>query len=230
MYGSLPLVLASASPRRSEILVARGFAPIVRPSYAEERIPEDRELSPEETAMFLAEQKAQTIADELLAEAGAAPCLVLGVDTIVFRDCIIGKPKDERDALAILRRLADGMHAVISGVCLIELAPPPAVGGLSGRPSALIQTDKRLLYETTLVTFEDYTDEEILAYVRANPPYDKSGSYAIQSDWGKHALRIDGSVENVIGLPIQKIEPLLAARGVVRAVPPETGGNEGQRP
>lgn len=217
MNKSLPLVLASASPRRSEILAAHGYAPIVRPSFAEERVPEGRIFSPEETAMFLAEQKAQAIAGELLAGAGTAPCLVLGVDTIVFRGHIIGKPKDEPDAFAILRSLANGTHAVISGVCLIELAPPPIVGGLSGRLSALIQTDKRLFYDTTLVTFENYSDDEILAYIRANPPYDKSGSYGIQSDWGRHALRIDGSVENVIGLPIQRIEPLLAARGAARA-------------
>ncbi|MDR1797310.1 MAG: Maf family protein [Clostridiales Family XIII bacterium] len=210
----MKLVLASASPRRREILEAHGYTPIVLPSEADETLPEGAAFSPEETAMYLAERKADAVAKLLLAspppEAAGGDLLVLGVDTIVFRGRIIGKPKDEQDALAILRSLANGKHAVISGVCAIEIAGAPEVGGLAGRGIGNIIQKKSVFYDTTLVTFDGYTDADILAYVRANPPYDKSGSYAIQSDWGRHAVEVCGSVENVIGFPFEKIEPYLA--------------------
>ncbi|MDR1815315.1 MAG: Maf family protein [Clostridiales Family XIII bacterium] len=200
------LILASASPRRKEILEAHGHRPLVLPSDADESIPGGMDLSPEETAMFLAAQKALAVAKSLPAhapEAAAEGALVIGVDTIVYRDHIIGKPKDEADALAILRSLKNGTHSVISGVCLISAGPAEKAG------SGTVIQKTTIFYDTTLVTFDDYTDTDILAYVRANPPYDKSGSYAIQSDWGRHAVRIDGSTYNIIGFPYERIEPYL---------------------
>ncbi|MDR3306007.1 MAG: Maf family protein [Clostridiales Family XIII bacterium] len=215
------LILASASPRRREILEEHGQSPVVIPSNIEESLPEGRVFSPEETAMYLAEQKAEAVAEELkrgvfgaalraaagrAAESaeGAGNFLVLAVDTIVYKDRIIGKPRDEEDALNILRSLKNAAHDVISGVCLIELAQ-----NLGPCRPRFKMCGKQVFFDSTTVTFGDYTDGEILAYIRANPPYDKSGSYAIQSNWGSHVISADGSIFNVIGLPWERIEPFL---------------------
>jgi len=191
-----PLILASASPRRKEILEAHGFTPFVIPSDVEETLPAGAEFTPEQTTIYLAELKADSVLNTL--DPGDWPngCMILGVDTIVYKDRIIGKPVDEADALDILRSLKNGSHEVISGVCLL------IINALSDR---LDIDAKHLFSDTTVVSFGDYTDEDILAYIRANPPYDKSGSYAIQSDWGRHVLDYDGDIENVIGLPFEKL-------------------------
>jgi len=184
----LPLILASASPRRKEILEAHGHTPIVMPSDADEDIEGAENLTPEDLTIRLAELKAETVAGKLDPADWPAGCLILGVDTIVYKDKVIGKPIDENDALNILRSLRNGPHEVISGVCLIRL------GG-----------EKILFSDTTIVWFGDYSDDDILKYIRENPPYDKSGSYAVQSDWGRHVTGMEGDIENVIGLPYTKL-------------------------
>jgi len=255
-----PLILASASPRRKEILEAHGYRPIVIPADVDETVPEDEDFTPYETAVYLAELKATAILETLGTEDWPDGCTILGVDTIVYKDRIIGKPVDEADALGILRSLKNGSHEVISGVCIIRAFPEPSalkspVANVSSQtPSsalqhetpttfqqpavsqpqgstrrhsispaqdqsaraqtqaqfpALVVTEKTLFSDTTTVRFGDYSDGEILAYIRSNPPYDKSGSYAIQSDWGRHVLKVDGDIENVIGLPFQKLSEYL---------------------
>jgi len=196
----LPLILASASLRRAEILEAHGIEHVVIPSEVDETLPPGSRFTPEQTTIYLAELKAKAVLDILDPDDWPQGCYILGVDTIVYKDDIIGKPIDEADALRILRILRNTLHEVISGVCLI-LAKPK--GG------KLEVMDKILFSDATTVCFSDYSDDEILAYVRANPPYDKSGSYAIQSEWGKHALKIDGDIENVIGLPYKKLSGYL---------------------
>jgi septum formation protein len=200
------LILASSSLRRKEILEAHGETPIVIPSEIKEILPEGRLFSPAETAMYLAEQKAESVAERLasgaygamLQDESGTDFRVLAVDTIVYKDRIIGKPVDESDALSILRSLKNALHYVISGVCLIEL-------GQTENERLSLQR-KQVFYDSTSVTFGDYSDDEILEYIRSNPPYDKSGSYAIQSSWGVHVTSVIGSIENVIGLPWEKIE------------------------
>jgi len=201
----IPLILASASLRRKEILDAHGVAHIVIPSDADETLPADKDLTPGQTTVYLAELKADTVLGALDPEDWPCGCRVLGVDTIVYKDHIIGKPVDEEDSLTILRSLKNTSHEVISGVCLILAAPESR----PSEPAALIAEKKYLFHDTTTVRFGDYSDEEILAYIRANPPYDKSGSYAIQSDWGRHVLEVDGDIENVIGLPFTKLSAYL---------------------
>ena len=219
-----PLILASASPRRKEILEAHGHSPIVIPAGVDETIPEDKPFTPEETVIYLAELKATAVLKTLAPENWTNGCTILGVDTIVYRDRIIGKPVDEEDALDILRSLKNASHEVISGVCIIRALPQKVStttiqnnvyekpqGTSFGQAQAVILqiVERRLFSDTTTVRFGDYSDEEILNYIRANPPYDKSGSYAIQSDWGRHALDIDGDIENVIGLPYKRISAYL---------------------
>jgi len=202
---ALPLILASASPRRREILEAHGHYHIVIPSDVDETPPAGAVFTPGQMTIYLAELKAEAVLTSLDPKDWPEGCRILGVDTIVYKDSIIGKPVDEADALNILRSLKNGSHEVISGVCLIHALPrssPPS-------PGTLAIEKKNLFYDTTMVRFGDYKDEEILAYIRANPPYDKSGSYAIQSDWGRHVLEVDGDIENVIGLPYKKLSGYL---------------------
>ena len=197
---NLPLVLASASPRRREILESYGLRPVVIPAGVEECLPAGSLFTPEETTMYLAELKATAVFKSLDPAAWPRGCSILGVDTIVYKGRVIEKPKDEMDALDILRSLENASHDVISGVCIIRAVP------LRGRLAA---AEKFVFYDSTTVRFGIYSDEDILAYIRANPPYDKSGSYAIQSEWGRHVLEIDGDIENVIGLPYKKLSAYL---------------------
>ena len=194
----LPFILASASPRRKEILESHGLSPIIMPSGIDESIAEEAGFTPCELTVRLAEQKALAVMDKLIPEDWPSGCVILGVDTIVYKDRIIGKPADEADALGILRSLKNTEHEVISGVCLVKVAPQPGSKSLS-------VNEKHLFYDITRVRFGDYTDDEILGYITANPPYDKSGSYAVQSDWGRHVTEINGDIENVIGLPYTKL-------------------------
>ena len=199
-YTGVPLILASASLRRKEILEAHGVAHIIIPSDADETLPEGARFTPEQTTVYLAELKAETVLETLDPKDWPLGCRILGVDTIVYKDDIIGKPADEADALRILNTLKNTSHEVISGVCLITAEPSDG---------KLKCEKKHLFSDTTEVSFDDYTDEEILAYIHSNPPYDKSGSYAIQSDWGKHVLEVNGDIENVIGLPFNKLSQYL---------------------
>ena len=215
----MSLILASASPRRKEILESHGVSIIIIPSNIEEILPEDRHFSPEETAMYLAEQKAIAIANNIIDGkcdaifAEIDPCFdhtnsdnlkILAVDTIVYKDRIIEKPVDEADAIAILTHLKNSVHYVISGACIIELAKTVDT---SGRQLAI--SKKTTLHDTTTVTFGDYSTDDIIQYIHENPPYDKSGSYAIQSSWSKNVKSREGSIENVIGLPWEAIKDLI---------------------
>lgn len=200
----LPFILASASPRRKEILESHGHSPIIIPSDINESVADEAGFTPCELTVHLAEQKALAVIDKLIPDDWPLGCIILGVDTIVFKDRIIGKPVDEADALGILRSLKNTEHDVISGVCLIKAASGNGSKGLSIR-------EKNLFYDITRVRFGDYTDDEILGYITANPPYDKSGSYAVQSDWGRHVTEINGDIENVIGLPYMKLSSYFAA-------------------
>ena len=207
---NLPLILASASPRRKEILEAHGHFIKVIPADVDESLPEGNDFTPDETVIYLAEKKATAVFETLNYMDWPKGCAIIGVDTIVFKDRIIGKPKDETEALEILRSLKNATHKVISGVCLVHAAVLHVTGATAGPPhSRLAMVQKEVFSDTTTVRFGDYSDEEILEYVRANPPYDKSGSYAIQSEWGRHVLEMQGDLENVIGLPYIQLSKYL---------------------
>jgi septum formation protein len=209
--------LASGSPRRSEILRKHGIDPVVIPSDADETLPVEYEnRSVEDIVKYLAHIKAWTVYEQLKVSDPVAiktripdtakssraiettdiftgKTLILGADTIVYKDEIIGKPKDEADAIRILRLLCNAGHLVITGVALIDL-------------STGVETQ---FAETTKVFFKDYSDEEIKRFIREEPPYDKSGSYAIQSSWTKNVDHIEGDIENVIGLPWSRLAEYL---------------------
>ncbi len=181
------LILASASPRRRELLRAAGFEFDVRPSGVVELARSGE--SPEEFACRAAREKALDVAAS--ARRGE---FVLGADTVVvIDDEILGKPVDPDEARRILRRLSGSTHRVITGVSLVQ-AP--------GRVESV-------KHETTLVTFRPLDDEEIESYVGSGEALDKAGAYGIQGLASKFVTRIEGCYFNVVGLPVALVYEML---------------------
>lgn len=185
------LILASASPRRQELLRQLGLDFEVIPSSIEERISPGTE--PDMAAMKLAESKAVDVAHRV--EDG----LVIGADTVVaLDDCILGKPKDEEEAREMLERLSGRWHRVFTGIAVINKAT----------------LEKVTTCEESRVKFKDITAAEIENYIRTGEPMDKAGAYGIQ---GKGALlveKIEGCYYNIVGLPLFKLSLVLSHFGV----------------
>jgi septum formation protein len=183
----LPLILASQSPRRRQLLERLGLAFRVVPSPAEEVVPEGE--SPDVVVQTLARQKAAPVAD-------AHPdALTLAADTVVVhRGTILGKPADDAEARRMLGTLSGGAHTVYTGMALHCPARELAV----------------TVAEATRVTFGTLTNDEIEAYVASGSPMDKAGAYGIQDDTGAlFVTRIDGDYYNVVGLPLRRLYVLL---------------------
>ena len=184
------LILASASPRRRELLEQMGLSDFtIRPAVDE--IEADH-LPPDEAVRMIALAKGQAVAKT--AKAGE---LVLAADTEVwFGGKLLGKPKDEADARRMLRQLSGAKHTVYSGVALI----------LDGKVCTGV--------EVTDVYFRALTDREIVAYVATGEPMDKAGAYGIQGKAAHFVRRIEGDVYNVIGLPLCLLSELTEEMGV----------------
>jgi septum formation protein len=174
------IILASASPRRKEILQTAGIEFEVRVAEVEEKITPGQ--SPEETVKDLARQKA-------LAVAKANPqTTVIGADTIVVLEGeILGKPRDWADAIKMLKSLSGKTHSVFTGVCLVK------------------DGEENRFFEETKVEFYNLSNEEIEAYVDTGEPMDKAGAYGIQGKGCLLVKRIEGDYFNVVGLPVGKL-------------------------
>ena len=183
------LVLASASPRRQELLRNAGIAFEVLPAH----IPEDP--LPEESAKDCAERLAR---EKAMAVAQKRPdAAVLGADTVVVIDnLILGKPADAADAARMLRLLCGGTHEVITGVCLV-------VNGQWSVGS-----------ESTSVTMSGICEVEIADYAASGEPMDKAGAYAIQGIASRWIPRIEGDYSNVVGLPVALVYGMLRRAGL----------------
>ena len=177
------IILASSSPRRIELLTKEGFNIQVIPAHIEEKT--DPNLGPEDTVISLALQKTQAVADSADNPTGLP---VIGADTIVYLNKIIGKPKDRDDALNILMELSGKEHQVYTGVAILK----PGDGKLESTTFA----------EKTSVWFKDYSLEDISDYLDSEEPYDKAGAYAIQGYFSRFIDHIDGDYDNVMGLPV----------------------------
>ena len=176
------MILASASPRRKELLSSMGIAFEVIVADAQEAT----EGSPDVLVMENAALKATAVA------ALHPDRMVLGSDTVVCVDGqVLGKPKDEEDAFCMLRALSGREHQVYTGVCLIK----------NGKKD--VRCDK------TDVFFTSLSDEEIRDYIRTGEPMDKAGAYAIQGIAGMFVEKICGSFSNVIGLPTSLVRQML---------------------
>ncbi len=182
------LILASASPRRHELLTLAGIDHVVRPAAVPEiRAPGE---SPSHFVRRLAEEKARAVARE-------HGDIVLGADTLVcLGNEVLGKPADDGDARRMLRLLSGREHVVLTGLCLLS--------------------DHRCLVDlaSTSVTFADLTDSEISEYTRSGEPGDKAGAYAIQGLASKFVLSLTGSYQNVVGLPVSLVYRHLKAFSV----------------
>lgn len=186
---NIPIILASASPRRSELLKQAGFTFTVVPSAVEETI---AETSPDKLVEDLAYQKANDVYQKIKKEYGNKDFCVIGADTIVFYDGeILGKPEDEQEAFDILKMLSDRTHQVFTGIAVIL------------RQNGEKQTC--LLNDRTDVTLYPITDYELKHYIATGDCMDKAGAYGIQGPFAVHIKEIHGDYNNVVGLPIAKL-------------------------
>ncbi|MFK5884181.1 MAG: Maf family protein [Candidatus Izemoplasma sp.] len=174
------VILASASPRRKELLALLDLEFTVHPSNAEEII--NNELSFEDVVIDIAKIKALDISKLYPNE------YVLGFDTLVIHNNkALGKPRDEADAYKMLKELSGDTHRVLTGVCIIK--------------GDYINT----FYNDALVTFNELTDSEIEDYIKTKEPMDKAGSYGIQGHGAKFVNKVNGDFYTVMGLPISKL-------------------------
>lgn len=196
---TIPVILASGSPRRLELLRQVGIEPKVEPSHVEEVI---TSTIPDQVVMELSRQKAEDIA--ALHEDEDA--IVIGADTVVaFEGKILGKPKNEEDAVCMITMLQGHSHQVYTGVTLIfcgktKLDCAESVDNESQR------TDRRVTFaEKTDVHVCPMTKEQILAYVKTGEPMDKAGAYGIQGQFAAWVEGISGDYNNVVGLPVGRV-------------------------
>lgn len=194
----LMLVLASASPRRQEILRNAGISFVVQATDIAE-IPKPGE-PPEDCAQRLAQEKALEVFRQRPDD------LVLGADTIVIVDGeILGKPRDAEDAARMLRLLSGRDHLVTTGVCLVGRQLPAAGGQSPVANSEFIDTRS----ETTRVSMSVLSEQDVLSYVATGEPIDKAGAYAIQGIASRWIHEIEGDYFNVVGLPVALVWRML---------------------
>ena len=181
------IILASASPRRRELLEMFGFDIDVRPSSCSEDIRAD---TPAELVMKLSDLKCSDVAGRIHRQACEDADIVLGADTVVvLGNTVIGKPKDEEDAFKILRSLSGKVHSVYTGVTIFCIS--------SGK--------KETFFEKTDVEFYEITDEDIKNYISTGEPMDKAGAYGVQGKGAFLVKRIDGDFYTVVGLPAARV-------------------------
>ena len=181
-------ILASASPRRKELLSLAGIEYEVVVSECEEILPE--KILPHEAVMLLAKQKAEDVFSR------NSDCMVIAADTVVaLEDKILGKPKDAEDAFNMLSALSGRQHTVYTGVCIMTKA----------------KTD--CFFVGTDVEFYSLTEKEIREYIATKEPMDKAGAYGIQEHGDMLLENLSGELENVIGLPLKKVQQTLLELG-----------------
>lgn len=181
-----PLILASASPRRKELLARLGWPFTVQVSEADESLP--RGMDPAAAVERLAARKAQAVARCLAGQA-----ILLAADTVVsLQGEILGKPRDEEEAREMLRRLSGTWHEVFTGVCIL------ATGG-----------DEQVFHDRSRVHFTPMDEAAVARYVATGEPMDKAGAYGIQGWAGAYIDRVEGCFFNVMGLPLAKVRQAL---------------------
>lgn len=180
----MDIILASASPRRKEILENTNLKFRIIKSEIDEKISDGE--SPQQVAMRLSFEKCMDIASRYKSS------LVIGADTIVvLDDMILGKPKDE--AYYMLKKLSNTVHQVITGISLINL-----------------EGNKKIIdYVVSNVKFKDLSEEDIKDYIQTNESLDKAGAYGIQGYGALLVEEIKGDYFNIVGLPISRISDLL---------------------
>lgn len=195
----IPIILASASPRRSEIMTQAGFTFTVIPSTVEETIISD---TPDKIVEDLALQKANDVYQAIKKDYSGNDFVVIGADTIVcYNGEILGKPEDEQEAFDMLKLLSDRTHQVYTGVAILYRCE-----GAKQTYFFNVKTD---------VTFCSVNDYELKEYIATKDCMDKAGSYGIQGPFAKHIKGIQGDYFNVVGLPISKLYQELKKLNIV---------------
>jgi septum formation protein len=184
------IILASNSPRRKELLSQVGVTFEVIPSEFEEHV---IELPPEQLVEHFAYMKAKDVSMAVNEEA-----LVIGSDTIVFLNGIMGKPRNKEDAFDMLKNLSGRQHLVLSGLSIINTATGESL------------TE----HESTKVKMKELSDAEITAYINTGEPMDKAGAYAIQGMGSLFVEGIEGDYFNVVGLPLFRLRRMLERFGM----------------
>jgi len=194
----MQIVLASQSPRRSELLKQLGLDFIVKTSDLDESNSVGLEAS--ELVMHLAHEKAKIVASEIAEESGSSKeFMVIGADTVVVRDgVILGKPEDSDDAFNMLKSLQGRWHEVMTGIAVIDMQNSKFTKGI----------------EVTRVKMKELDDEALRSYINTGEPVDKAGAYGIQGLGAVLVERIEGCYFNVVGLPISKLSDILKNYGV----------------
>lgn len=183
-----PIILASASPRRKELLEQIKLSFEIRVSACEEVI---TKTIPYDIVMELSDQKATDISTHL-SETEKEDCIIIGADTIVaYEDQILGKPSSPENAYEMLQLLSGKIHQVYTGVTLIKYTQG--------------KCRKNTFYEKTDVYFYPLTEEEINTYIASGNCMDKAGAYGIQCEAAAFVEKIDGDYNNVVGLPIARL-------------------------
>ncbi|MFT5090936.1 MAG: septum formation protein [Candidatus Latescibacterota bacterium] len=189
------LVLASASPRRAELMRQIALPFEVLPSSYEEPSPEG--WAPEHFVVDLALNKARSVQRVLHERGEADNAIVIGADTVVCReDAILGKPSSTADAVQMLRGLSGHRHQVYTGLALVAVNGRECSG-----------------YEMTEVKMGELSEADIAAYVASGEPLDKAGSYGIQGSAGRFIESVEGCYYNVVGLPLARLCALLNEMG-----------------
>jgi septum formation protein len=186
----MSIVLASASPRRQELLRNAGIEFMVHPAEIDETPRPDEPA--QQFAERMAREKAHAVGHSFSEE------LILAADTVVVVEGqILGKPKDEDDAARMLRLLSGRQHSVITGICLLN------------RDSEDVRS------ETTAVQFSALTESDIRSYIASGEPMDKAGAYAIQGIASGWISKVEGDYNNVVGLPVDLLWRMLRDFGAV---------------
>ncbi len=192
-----PLVLASGSPRRRDMLHSLGLQFSILPSNKPEPDPEHAEI-PANFVTRLAQMKGEDVAEQ--AEPGA---IIIAADTAVtLGDMILGKPRDKEEALDMLLALAGKTHHVVTGCWL-------------GRKTATKTQTLQRIVSSTDVTMAGYGKEVLKAYIETGEPMDKAGAYGIQGLAAFLVTEVSGSYTNVVGLPLAEVVEVLVSRGVI---------------
>ncbi|MBQ4562736.1 MAG: septum formation protein Maf [Clostridia bacterium] len=178
-------ILASASPRRKELLGELGITPTVCPTDADETITE--KLSPDKFVELLSKRKAEAYTGQT----GEKDILIAADTVVALGDEILGKPTDPQNAFDMLKSLSGQAHSVYTGIT--------------------VKSNKKTVTacDETKVIFRDMTDDEIWEYVNSGDPMDKAGAYGIQGEAGKFVSAVEGSLNNVIGLPTELLKEIL---------------------
>lgn len=185
------LILASASPRRVELLKQIGLVFKIMPPNIQEDIAPG--MNAEDIVMELSRRKAIDVAKKVKKDS-----LVVGADTIVVKDKVLGKPKDESEAYSMLKELQNSWHNVITGVSIFD-----------NRNLNCITS-----FEKTQVKMRPLTDDTIKAYIKTGEPLDKAGAYGIQGIGALLIESINGCYFNVVGLPLAKLDAMMKNMGI----------------